>query len=184
MKVGTGIEFDISSFLTQTPAQHVPQVLDFMKLKTKEELVNLIPPTTGQKRKINNFAILTLSLAESIQKTDMSPSAVLLALVEQIKVIAPNSTTVTNSSSSSSPSVTDALLKTMGTPYEDILRFVWASHHYPDEVTSPKTGNLQDDETLKWHQEITKKTIPNTTVDLTRIPLPKIHSVKMGQLRQ
>ena len=139
-----------------------------MKLKTKEELANLIPPTTGQKRKINNFAILTPALAECIQNTDMSPTAVLLALVDQIKAIAPNSTTVANSSSSSSPSVTDVLLKTMGAPYEEILWFFWASHHYTNVLTFPKTGNLQDEETIQWQKEVTTKNISNPTADLTK----------------
>ena len=176
MNVGTGIEFDNGSFLSQTSAQHVPQVLDFMKVTKTEEFENLVPTTTGQKRKINNFAILTPALAECVQKTDMSPAAVFIAIVEQIKAIAPNPTAPTGAAntSSSTPATTDALLKTMGSPYEDVFRFIWAIHHHPTIVSSPKIGNLLDEDTIQWEKEVTKTVLPkqtSATIDLTKNPL-------------
>ena len=53
-----------------------------MKVTTTEEFKNQVPTTTGQKRKINNFAISTPALAECIQKTFMSPAAVFIAIME------------------------------------------------------------------------------------------------------
>ena len=71
-----------------------------MKIKTTEEFLALTPPATGQKRKINNFAVLTPALAENIQKTDMSPAKVALAIIEQIRVSAPSTTAPTEADSS------------------------------------------------------------------------------------
>ena len=89
-----------------------------MKLTKTKEFEDLKPESTFQKRKINNFAVLTPKLAEAVQKTNMSPQEVMLAIVEQIKA-------VTDSSSSTAAATnTDAILKTMGAPYEDVLRFI------------------------------------------------------------
>ena len=88
MKFGLGVEVQPDSLFNQTATKYVPSVLDLMKTTTKDKFRNLAAPTSGTKKKINCYAVLIPSLAEAIQGTEMTPSELHIALVDQIRVMA------------------------------------------------------------------------------------------------
>ena len=95
----------------------------------------------------------------------MSPQEVMLAIVEQIKA-------VTDSSSSTAAATnTDPILKTMGAPYEYVLRFIWAAFHHDTIIQPPKAGQIQDKDASVWAKETLEIVNPalkkKETVDLT-----------------
>ena len=166
----SGIELDPNSFLKQTAAKHVPNTLDLMKLTKVEEVLDLKSKSTFQKRKINCFAILPPSMAETALKPNMSPQEALVAIVDFIKASA-TPPTVTPDASAADPTDTDDTLKSMGEPFEDTLRFLWASVHHQSSIEPPKFGNLQDEDSTTWFNTINASVQPApsapTMVDLT-----------------
>ena len=45
-------------------------------------------------------------------------------------------------------------MKTIGAPFEEILRFPWAVYHLSDAVPVPKTAGFQDRSTQEWLRAI------------------------------
>ena len=89
MKFGIGIEFQLDTLFRKTALKAVPAILDMMKVKSDDEFHALSAVTTATKKKIDCFAVLTPSLAEAIQSSNMTPSSVFIKIVEQIKVSMP-----------------------------------------------------------------------------------------------
>ena len=65
MENSNGVEVEPKSLFASTPANHVPTLLELMKIESKGDLDNLKPPSSGAKKKINAFAVLTPKLAEA-----------------------------------------------------------------------------------------------------------------------
>ena len=181
MQYGAGVELQPDSLFSVTSEQYIPSLIDMMKVKSAEEFQDLKAPTSGTKKKIHCFAVLTPALAEAIQSTDMTPAALFLALTEQMRVLAPpvNSaspaagttappSSPTSSSSSSSTATrsataaaataaaetaTDQVLKKIAEPYAQALKFVWAVQHLEGDVTIPTVVPLRDEATITWEKE-------------------------------
>ena len=81
MKFGIGVELDPKSMFGTTEQVPVPDLVAMMKADTKADYENLQALATGTHRKIPCYAILTPSLAEAVQSSDMSPTDVFLKVV-------------------------------------------------------------------------------------------------------
>ena len=160
MKFGIGTEFQLSTMFEQTFAKAVPIILDMMNVTSETEFKELHAVTLAQKLKINCFAVITPSLAEAIQSSNMISSSIFIKIVEQIKVIAlvspesqddadDTSTTMvstvkTGASSTTTTSPTavttetvDQFMTRLGKVYAPILRFSWASEKLTRNITPP-----------------------------------------------
>ena len=73
MKFSLWIELRPDSLFYQTVYRHVPSVVELLKLVTEKDYMDLKALTMGSKKKLNCFAVLTLSLVEVVQSTDMNP---------------------------------------------------------------------------------------------------------------
>ena len=65
MKFGLGVKLYLSSLFHQTSSRHVLPVVDIMKVTTEKEYLDLKALSTGSKKKVNCYAVLTPSLAEA-----------------------------------------------------------------------------------------------------------------------
>ena len=185
-KFGRGVEMDPESVFKSTRAVHVPPLVEMMKVKSVEEFVALTPPTRGQKRKVPCYATLVPYLTENIHGTDMSMGEVFLTIVEAIKAKAGGQGMDTPSlvgedgqgdqGDEVEPGTTDGggvdeILKKIGSPFEEMLRFVWAAHHQADDTSKPTVSSLQDEDTVQWEIEALEMLVPKekepATVDLT-----------------
>ena len=90
MENSSGVEVEPKSIFTTTSARHVPSLLDLMKIESKEDLDEIKPPSTGAKKKVNAFAVLTPKLAEVFQSTDISTADILVAIVKMLKASGAN----------------------------------------------------------------------------------------------
>ena len=182
MEKGTGVELDPSSIFTSTTAKYVPSLADLMKVSRESEVEDLKAPRSGQKRKTSNFALLTPALAEVGQRTNMKPSSLLVAFVEEIKAraTAPRAPSaqimeetgeqedVDDESSEEgregsgsdeegrTENEEDKFLEELGKPYESVLRFLWVLHHHPSDMQAPAAGILADPELVEWDIEVEK----------------------------
>ena len=182
MEKGTGVELDPSSIFTSTTAKYVPSLVDLMKVSRESDVEDLKAPRSGQKKKTNNFALLTPALAEVGQRTNMKPSSLLLAFVEEIKARATAPRTqvtqvldesegdgdVEDDSSEEgqdegisdreghTESEEDKFLEELGKAYESVLRFLWVLHHRPSDMQAPAAGILEDPELVDWDTEVEK----------------------------
>ena len=84
------LKWNRNPFFASTPAKHVPTLLELMKIESIGDLDDLKPPSSGVKKKINAFAVLTPKLAEACQGTDMSTADILIAMVETLRVMEMN----------------------------------------------------------------------------------------------
>ena len=168
MESGDGVEVDPKTLFSTTTARHVPTLLQLMKIKSKEDLDSLTSPSSGTKKKVNSFAVLTPELAETCQGTNMDTSDIITAIVEQIKtsrikfageespVVEIQSDEeeergqsdesdseeeperVPKKKSAKAAQSADNILKVVSAPYEEVLRFLWASYHLQDTINPPK----------------------------------------------
>ena len=186
-KFGRGVEMDPSSIFKSTKAVHVPTLVDLMKVSTVGDFEALSPPGRGQKKKINSYATLVPHLTEAIHRTDMSTGEVYVSIVEGVKATMGLSRVEVPSlmpegeggeggdgeeeTGGAPEDSVEEMLKKVGGPYENVLRFVWASHHHPGEVSAPTTSSLQEEATVQWEIEALEGLIPKSpvreTVDLT-----------------
>ena len=82
MHHGAGVEIQPDSLFTLTSDQHVPRLVEMMKVKSAGEFKNLNAPTLGTKKKVHFFAVLTPFLEEAVKETDMMSSKMFLSLPE------------------------------------------------------------------------------------------------------
>ena len=110
-------------------------------------------------------------MAEAALKPNMSPQEALVAIVDYIKASATPPTDTPDTSAAADPTDTDTTLKAMGEPFDDTLRFLWASVHHQSSIESPRFGNLQDDDSTTWFNTINASVQPAPSappiVDLT-----------------
>ena len=85
MESGDGIEVELKTLFSTTTAIYVPTLFQLMKVESQEGLDNLTSSTSGTKKKINSFAVLTPELAQTYQRTNMNTVDIIIALFEQIK---------------------------------------------------------------------------------------------------
>lgn len=127
-----------------------------MKVENHEQYIDLVPLTLGAKKKINTYAVLTPNLAEAFQQSDMSPESIMVLTVHHIRSSAPPkpvavpiaTTGASGDTSDTSMDSTNAILKQIRTPYVDLLRFLSGIQHYDRAIATPKTCNLQDEDTM------------------------------------
>ena len=166
MKFGIGIEVDPKSMFESTPSVYVPDLVEMMKAETKTDYGNLQAVATGTKKKIPCYTVLTPSIAEALQSSDMSPADAFLKAVAQIKISAPNP----DPNTIPVPTA-DEIMKEIGTPYKNTLLFLWATHHIPNEISIPTTIQLQDEVTIAWEKETSNLiTDKNRTATATSTP--------------
>ena len=84
MKFGTGVELQPLSLFSSSPARHVPNVINLMKVENYEQYNDLVPPTSGTKKKIMVIFVLPPALAEAYQHIDMTPAARMVTTVHHI----------------------------------------------------------------------------------------------------
>ena len=83
MLTGSGIEIDPQSLFKSSKAILKPDLLNLMKVKMADKFQNLGGDSNKQSKKVKCFALLTPSIAEAIQPTDMSPTEIFLKTVEK-----------------------------------------------------------------------------------------------------
>ena len=59
MVKGSGVEFDPSSLFTMTTAKVTPSITDLMKVNNTEDGEGLKAPRSGNRKKVNGFALQT-----------------------------------------------------------------------------------------------------------------------------
>ena len=96
MKYETGVEIHPNSLFSVTSARYVPSFLEMMKVKSEKDSTDLVAPTSRPKKKVHCYVVLAPSLAEAIQPTNLTPTAICLSLIEQIKVLGPSSPTASS----------------------------------------------------------------------------------------
>ena len=148
MKFGVGVEVDPLSMFESTPAVAVPDLVAMMKVETRADYESLGAMPAGTHKKIPCYAVLTPSLAEAIQSSDMSPADAFLKAIAQIKASGPAPDEAANPAPTA-----DDILKAAGTPYKNTLLFLWAVHHIPHHVDIPATSQLQDEVTIAWEKD-------------------------------
>ena len=82
MKFGIGIEFQLGIMFKQTPSKVVLVILDMMRVTFEDELKVLRAVASATKKKIDYSAVLTSSLSEEIQSSNMPPSCTFVKIVE------------------------------------------------------------------------------------------------------
>ena len=151
MKFGIGIEFHLDTMFKKTPSKAVPAILDMMKVTTDNDFTALRDVASAKKKKIDFVAVLTPSLVEAIQSSNMTHSSIFVKRTEQIKVSIPVPAATTTSAGETSttapataavttietpaPETVDQILIRLGTIYAPIIRFLWASEKIPNDIT-------------------------------------------------
>ena len=166
---GIGVEFDVNSLFKSTKACHRPDLLTMMKAQDEVDFINLKANTTGNKRKIKCYTILTPSLVSALQETDMTltPKVVFIQTIAHIKAKTnpttaqatphaqgeslPTSQTEEETTATLTEPTTDKILMDLVTHFEGILHFLWDCHHTPGEVGSSNMAPLQHPETIEWN---------------------------------
>ena len=168
MKTGTGVEIDTESLFQSTALKHKPDLLDLMKVASPAELTALKANNQAAKKKLKCFAVLTPSLAQAIQHTDMTYAAIFMAIVKQIKI---GAKPVPEEGAAPEPHTEDDLLLAMAEPYDSILYFLWACLNLKKETKAPNMVTLQDDVTIAWEETTRLQCLGNPTppkeIDLT-----------------
>ena len=140
-----------------------------MKVKNDGEFCSLLDNPTRQKRKLKTYAVLTPAIAREIETSDMTPEGEFLTIVKYLRTTIPASTeyndettssTTTSSSISTASASEEDILKNIGSPFESVLRFLWAVHHHPTVITVPTTVPLQDETTMSWEKESRERELP------------------------
>ena len=78
MKAGTSIKLDHDSLFKDTSAIRAPTILELIKVKTEEKFKNLVASTSVTSNKLSYYAVLTPSLAEAFQYSNMRPCTLFL----------------------------------------------------------------------------------------------------------
>lgn len=85
----TGMETEPKSIFLVTAAKHQPDLVDLMKLSSKAEFGNLKSNDSTTKKKFKCLYVLTPTLAQAIQKTDMTYAAIIITIVQHVKLSIP-----------------------------------------------------------------------------------------------
>ena len=176
MKTGTGVEIDAESLFHSTALKTKPDLLDLMKVASPAEFTALKANKHAAKKTFQCFAVLTPSLAQAIQHTDMTYAAIFMAIVKQIKIDAnpappPPDEETKEDEAAPEPETEDDLLLAMAAPYDSLLYFLWACLNLKKETKAPNMVTLQDDVTIAWEETTRLQCLgnpkPPKEIDLT-----------------
>jgi len=142
------------SLIQTSAAVHKPDIVDMLNIADSQSSRNLSGNVDKAKRRIKFFALLTPSLAQAVQVSNMTAEDVLLKVVKRIKAIIPAGKAPTNNGNKEAmeeaPQNDDTILKNTETPYEQVLLFLWTCHHLPAEMKHPNMAALQNGEAIDW----------------------------------
>ena len=166
--VGMGVEMNPTSTFYHTIATRIPTLLTLMKVSKGDDFIAVSVDTSKPKKKLKAYALFTPAVTRATEKSDRTPCSVFLAAVNHLKDTMTVSDTTSDqteeilSTSStfrrchlctkpiSDTNAEESLLKKIGSSYESVLWFIWATHSLLDVVTSPIKAPLPDTECLAW----------------------------------
>ena len=171
MTTGTGVEIDIDTVFTLTPTKYTPDLVKMMKIESAEDFRAIKAKTTGPKKKLPTFALLTPEMATAIQQTDMSYANICVAVVKAIKLAANPTPAAAAEAPAPAEETENELLLKMSTPYDSLLYFLWACKDIPKDIKSPTMVNVQNETTVDWEKATRLQLLgtpkPRTEIDLT-----------------
>ena len=150
-KEGTGVEVDPKTIFRMSTAIYVPSLLSMMKVETKEDFESVEADQTRAKKKVRDYGLLTPALGKAVARSDKTPAGVFTEIVKEIK----NGMTAANQ-----PDETEEeMLQRAGSPYESILRFIWALKNHEGILQAPGMAPLSDEQTIAWEKESREQTL-------------------------